>query len=815
MAAPALPPEVKKLRESLVKDQAPSARARTEYFDPSVFVSRHGRPYSSLKLPISTMMEMRTDSLLRFAQLVSLVPYFTGKFRIECASARKAQFVDQALRRILGRLILQFYESWNFGWQTMAKEFGLMNPSWTFIDKNAEGGPAAMPVWDGGPEVPALIWEPFVPLRPSSVAPVWTAGGAFNGIALSTLASGGYSVPTVPVADTDIIDVPRDMMAYFNDPDQAAKKIPLDHSLWVVNERDSQFGSIWGRSRLAYAYKYWWSYEMALGILNRSVERKGDPTIVVTYPQGNSRIGNQDVPNQTIAFDIGNKARSGSVLVVPSEVWGEETGTSNQSPKWAITYLKAEEQFDKLISVLGYLDTMKIRSMMISELSAFEGSGGTSSRNVAATTGERSFEAQIFNQVEWDEIINRYMIPQLCDANFPELKDEPARKVTQAYGQDESALAADILRSLANADPTSLPLDRPALLERFNIDSFEGEELAQWERRLVTQAETSAPLPAPATPNGAAGTTDTGFYYDAPQRIELADDEAMLASLPKSKHYADRTVLAQTRAVRKIWHTLLTEQYEDFAKHVSQLELADDDKRAKQVVDGWRYKYGTAVKRLSKALLTIFSRAGALELSSSKLDPKVFDPSDKAMSDWVNANVGAMVRQIEDTTRKQLSSYLAIQLEKGSSSKEIAAGIREHFAHFADWRADLIAREETKNFYNAGTLFAAEAAGSKQVQALDAQDGPTDPECERRHGRIFSISAAWTEDKREHVRGTLGWRIIPSTVELSLSYIPVEDVDGVAARIDTEGVIHLAEGLAQDVEGAYLEQVVSWHIATH
>jgi SPP1 gp7 family putative phage head morphogenesis protein len=453
--------------------------------------------------------------------------------------------------------------------------------------------------------------------------------------------------------------------------------------------------------------------------------------------------------------------------------------------------------------------------MMISELSAFEGSGGTSSRNVAATTGERSFEAQIFNQVEWDEIINRYMIPQLCDANFPELKDEPARKVTQAYGQDESALAADILRSLANADPTSLPLDRPALLERFNIDSFEGEELAQWERRLVTQAETSAPLPAPATPNGAAGTTDTGFYYDAPQRIELADDEAMLASLPKSKHYADRTVLAQTRAVRKIWHTLLTEQYEDFAKHVSQLELADDDKRAKQVVDGWRYKYGTAVKRLSKALLTIFSRAGALELSSSKLDPKVFDPSDKAMSDWVNANVGAMVRQIEDTTRKQLSSYLAIQLEKGSSSKEIAAGIREHFAHFADWRADLIAREETKNFYNAGTLFAAEAAGSKQVQALDAQDGPTDPECERRHGRIFSISAAWTEDKREHVRGTLGWRIIPSTVELSLSYIPVEDVDGVAARIDTEGVIHLAEGLAQDVEGAYLEQVVSWHIATH
>jgi hypothetical protein len=50
---------------------------------------------------------------------------------------------------------------------------------------------------------------------------------------------------------------------------------------------------------------------MALGILNRSVERKGDPTIVVTYPQGDSRVGSQDVPNQQIAFDIGNKRALG------------------------------------------------------------------------------------------------------------------------------------------------------------------------------------------------------------------------------------------------------------------------------------------------------------------------------------------------------------------------------------------------------------------------------------------------------------------------------------------------------------------------
>lgn len=818
MAAPALPADVKKLRDQLTRDQAPSARTRTDYYDPSVFISRHGRPYSSLKLPIVTLMEMRTDSLLRFSQLIALVSIFTAKWRIECSSARKAQFIDMALRRVIGRLLMQFFESWNFGWQALVKEFGLMSPSWTYIDKDAAGGPTSRLVWDGGPEVPALVWEPFVPLRPSLVAPVWTSGGAFNGIAIAADGAGGYGIPTVPLASDDMLDIPAAMTTILNDENRR-KKVDVEHSLWVVNERDGQFGSVWGRSRLSYAYKYWWSYEMTLAILNRSVERKGDPTIVVTYPQGSSNVNGQEVLNQTIAFDIGNKARSGSVLVVPSEVWGEEQGTTNTSPKWGIEYLKPDVDFDKLIKVLEYYDTMKIRSMMVSELSFAEGSGGTSSRNVAAETGQRSYEAQIFTQTEWDEIINRYMIPQLADANFPELRDEPARKVTLAFGEDEAQLAADIIRSMANADPGKLPINWKKELDRFQISSLDGEELAKWERRLVAQAESAPPAAAPATPNGAAGTTDTGFYYDAPERIQL-EDEALLAGLPKSRHYADRAVLAQTRLVRKLWFNLLTAQYEDFAAHVGKLDLAEDEgKRADKIVGAWRLvssKYAAAVKGLSSALTAIFARAGALELSASKLDPKLFDPTDKTMADWVKTNVGAMVRQVEDTTRRQLATYLSAQLDAGRSAEEIAAGLREHFAEFPAWRADLIAREETRRFYNAATLFAAESAGAKQVQALDAQDGPSDPECERRHGRLFKISEAWSESGREHVRGTLSWRIVPANIELSLRYSERGESDGVAARVDPEeGVVHLVEGLAPDVEGRYLEQAVGWFIAVH
>lgn len=832
MAAPPLPREVQQLREKLLVDQAPSARARTDYFDPTRFAARFGRPYSSRRLSIDTMMEMRTDAILRFAQLVSLISLFTAKWRIECASARKAQFIDHALRRVIGRLLLQFYQSWNFGWQAIVKEFGLMSPNWEFLDVNAEGGPKSSLVWDGGPEVPALVWEPFVPLPPAMVAPVWTSGGAFNGIALAktgALNPGGYGFPTVPMNEGDFIGLPSDVLSYFtgDDDQQRTLKVDVQNSLWVVNERDDQWGSIWGNSRLSYAYKYWWAYEMTLGILNRSVERKGDPTIIVAYPSGSSRVNGADVDNQTIAFSIAQKARSGAVLAVPSEVWGEDTATANQAPKWSVSTLKYEADFEQLLKVLEYFDTMKFRAMMVSELSIAEGSGGTSSRNVAAETGQRTSEAQVITQVEWDEIINRYMIPQLADANFPELKDEPARKVTQAFGENEATLAADLLRSIANANPDSLPVDKSSLLGRFQIDALQGEQLAKWERDMAAKAEQSQPPEVPAQPGGAAGTVDTGFgvlYYDAPERIELDDDETLLASLPATKHYSDRAVLAQTRLVRKLWKELLTDQYEHFASQLESgnLDLAQRDRkfdqRAQRIVRGWSYggKAAAKIKRIAAALAVVFARAGALELAASNLSANNWDPSDKQLVEWMRNQTASMVRSIDETTRKQLSTYLAAQLQADASVKQIADGVRKHFSEFPAWRADLIAREETKHFYNAATLFAAEKAGVEQVQALDAQKGPTDAECEHRNGRLFSIEDAWAESSREHIRGTLSWRIVPAGIRLSLTYVSEEEAGGVAARFDPEErAIHLVKGLDPAEEGRYLEQLVRWYIATH
>jgi predicted heme/steroid binding protein len=392
--------------------------------------------------------------------------------------------------------------------------------------------------------------------------------------------------------------------------------------------------------------------------------------------------------------------------------------------------------------------------------------------------------------------------------------------VTQAFGEDEAALAGDILRSFANADPTQLPLDLPALLERFQIDALSGDALVGWEKRMIEQATQAPPPAAPATPNGAAGTTDTGFYYNAPELIQLAEDETLLASLPKTKHYSDRAVLAQTRLVRKLWRALLTEQYEDFAQHIAKadLSLADDQEQsaAERIVAGWRFTGAVAaktIKTVALALGKILARAGSLELSASRIKTDAWDPEDKDLSAWTRDNAAALVRSVDETTRKQLSTFLAAELRAGHGADEIATNLRAHFAGFADWRADLIATTETARYYNAGTLFAGAAAGVKQVQALDNQgSGQSDPACVARHGRIYDVSAAWQES--DHPRGTLSWRLLPAGVQLTFATHPRNE-DAVAARIDQqERVIHLVEGMDAAVEGGFLERAVDWFIAS-
>lgn len=804
-----LPPDVTKLREQLQIDQAPDAKTRTPLFDMVGLQGYLGKPFSSRRISLNQMYEMREDAVLAFAQLMSMVAILTGKWEIQCNDARKAAFIDNSLRRIYGRLILQFFLARDFGFQALVKQFGLMKPDWQYVDKNDPDGPKVKKVW--GEAVDALVWEPFVPLKPESVEPAWTEGGAFNGIKLN---ASGFFLPGIVNEPIGGDGVQR-------------QRVDVKHSLWIVNERDGSFGSIWGKSQYRYAFKFWWAYELALAILNRSVERKGDPVIVVRYPNGSSEYNGKEVDNQTIAFAIGKLARSGSVLAIPSEAHDDDEGGKGV-PKWKVEYLSSDEKFERLEQILSYLDTQKFHAMMLPEQAVTEGKGGTSSRNVAEVMGTRSAEMQIAVQTEHDSIINQYMIPQLAEAHRPILSDAPARKVTKSFGEDEVQLLRELLRSRANSDSGKIPIDWARAAEILNVPLLEGEGLAsfyQMQKTLTERAEQTKPPEREATPGGNAGVSDTGFYYDARELIEL-QDHTLLSSLPATKHYEDRAVLAHTRLIRKLWYDLLSEQYEHFARHIesdevelSDVELASGDSasRRKKIVDAimasWKFTgktYQSTVKRTATALGSVFSRAGELELRRSRLSLDDWNPDEKELAKWVKANAASMVRKVESTTRKQLNAFLLEQMKNDVGAPEIAAEIRKHFSEFPSWRADLIAREEVRRFYNVATIFAAQAKG-RQLQALDARLGPTDDPCIRRNGQLFAPDAAFKEEAKEHPRGTLAWRILPGEQHLSIERVTADEADGWAARFDREkDVIYLREGLAPQQEGAYLLQIGDW-----
>lgn len=768
-----------------------------------------GQPYSSRRLSIEQCYEMRADPIIQFAEMIAMSSIFMANWHIECKNARLANFVDNALRRVIGRLIIQFFGARSFGFQALVKEFAMIQPSWEYINRDAPGGPAVERIFPPGTD--ALIWDAFVPLRPENVEPNWAADGTFNGIKLRNVGS-GFSLQGVTI---------------INPPGPANQKtnavVDLDHSLWIVNERDWQYGSPWGRPRLAYAFKAWWAGELTLGVMNKSIERKGDPTIVVSYPTGQSTDADgKERDNQEIALEIADNARSGAILVVPSEVWGDDDKGTGQ-PKWKITYLKAEENFEQLQSILGYFDVAKFRSMLVSELSVAEGSGGTSSRNVAAVTGQRTAEAQFMAQLEYDEVINRYMIPQIVKANFwePEILNEPIRKVTKSFGEGQVALFQSLLESYANSNAADLPVDWSGMLEIFDVPTLDLASVAAKQKQLAQQAESTAPAPTPAPPaNGNAGVSDTGFYYDAPNRIELEDD-ALLASLPQTKHYEDTTILAHTRALRKLWFDLLTDQYESFAQHLesSDVALAEDPEKkvADRIVSGWRYTskaYQAAIKRTVTLLTSVFSRAGLLELKRANLSTDDWNPDETELAQWITNNAASMVRKIDETTRKGLNTFLLGAVKADKNAPQIAGDLRAHFAQFPSWRADLIAREEVRQFYNAATLFAAKAAKVKQVQALDARLGPerSDPVCIARNGRLFSIDDAFREEaSATHPRDTLAWRILASKVPLSIERVPTADAGDWAARVDREaGVVYFVEGIDPAQEGRFLDQVGQW-----
>lgn len=494
------PQEAAQLRAtvSASKDQAPSQQQQAAYVNWRQVADTLGDPYSVENIPVSKLRMMRRDPVIGFGMSFIKTPHIRARWYIDAKdqngpNAQVSAHLDHDLRQIISSFILQWCNSLDFGFQGIAKRFQFQIPAGTYVAQGTDGTLSEQPIWSAG-NIQPIAWKPFVALSPETIEPNWASDGSFNGINYDSTAakgagappSGTGSKPSAGGADKFDIDLP--------------------HSLWVTNERDQNFGSIFGYPRLGYAYRYWWSYWFRWAITDRAFEKKADPSILIYHPEGQFTDPTTGVTMlyADYALEMGNRMRSGGVITLPSTPYEGPNGPTNIR-EWEIDFTKDMLNFDPFDKSFDYLDIGKIRSLWIPEQSLVEGKGGTSSRNVAAEFDSSFTESQAVMSVQIGETINRWVIPQWLALNYPDFiqNNGIAKIVIQGFADEDIAFTQQIIQ-LIGQQPTGINklltlVDLQKILDDAGVPLLDIKD-QQTELAKVIQIAQSQGQPPPVAP---------------------------------------------------------------------------------------------------------------------------------------------------------------------------------------------------------------------------------------------------------------------------------------------------------------------------
>jgi hypothetical protein len=808
------PEEAAKIRSSVAaREQAPSTRLQASFVNWREAADQLGSPFAVEHIPVSKLRAMRRDPMLGFGLNFIKTPIVRAKWHASAksnqgANAAIAAHLDHDLRRIYASLVLMDMNKLDFGFQAIAKRFELGTPAATYVETDPDSGEQEeKPVWSEG-SVQPIRWKPFVSLAPEYVEPIWTGQGDFNGISFKLedrAAPGGV------------------VGASSGSGGNKEFKIDVYHALWSTNERDQNFGSLFGYPRLGYAYRYWWSYWFRWAIADRAFEKKADPSIVVRHPDGeflDERTG-ETTTFREYALLMGERLRSGSTIALPSQVYmGEVDGKPSTTPEWDIKFLTDGVDFDPFDKSFEYLDVQKLRSLFIPEQAFLEGKGGTSSRNVAA-------ESQAVLATQFVEGVNRWVIPQWLAVNYPEFMADggKAEIIMSGFADEDVEFTRQIIQMIGQQEEGAREIaklvDLERVLERAGTPIAELSE-QQRRERLAEEAAAAAAAPPATTPApGGVGVipTATGFtYINGPEErnvLYLSDTGTQfLEKLPPSPHYADSTIRGFARQLWTEYHDLYRDEYETLIGALENEELALTDDGVELAISDYIDRANEIISRLPgserwpnviRRSIDIFDRIAqrASRIETRKANLSVQFNEDE-WSEWRTPHVSDVAMTVSETTRMELRDFIAAKLNDGVADiADIAREAREHFSGFPGWKADRLVRTEVRDVYNAATLLSARAAGVATVQATDADGGDSDSDCVQRDGQLFEIDEALRE--REHPNGTLAWRILP--VELSIERVDeVPDApEGAIGRfVKEDGTLYLSNDVSKEDERKFL-----------
>jgi len=157
----------------------------------------------------------------------------------------------------------------------------------------------------------------------------------------------------------------------------------------------------------------------------------------------------------------------------------------------------------------------------------------------------------------------------------------------------------------------------------------------------------------------------------------------------------------------------------------------------------------------------------------------------------------ARITGINETTRQKVNEAIYRALEAGSTVNDVADAIEgigttvigglELGSLFDEYRAEMIARTELMDAYNASAIASYSDAGFDQVQAID---GDGDPECAERDGQIYSSDEA--DSIEDHPNGTLDWvPVISDPTDMVDEEVPMKA--GMAPRSIADAIAAIGE----------------------
>src|SRR4051812_7410227 len=433
------PEEAAKIRSAVgAREQAPSSQQSAIFQNWRQAADQLGDPFEVEHIPVSKLRAMRRDPMLGFGLSFIKTPHVRASWYINAKdsngpNAQIAAHLDHDLRRIYASLVFCWMNSLDFGFQAIAKRFEFRTPTGTFIQQDPDTGEQTeQPIWSAG-GIDPIAWKPFVALAPEAVEPIWAGDGSFNGIDYD-----GSLVPGVTAGG-----------------EKQAFKIDLAHALWVTNERDANFGSMFGYPRMGYAYRYWWSYWFRWAIADRAFEKRGDPSVLIYHPDGEfiDEATGERLNYAEYAIQMGERMRSGGVIALPSEVYEDNNGRGTLR-QWEMEFTSDATDFQPFDASFDYLDVQKLRSLWIPEQAFLEGKGGTSSRNVAHELGDSFVESQAVLAAQLVETINRWIIPQWLAVNYPEFitGGGGAEFIMQGFADEDIDFIKQIIQLVGQQD---------------------------------------------------------------------------------------------------------------------------------------------------------------------------------------------------------------------------------------------------------------------------------------------------------------------------------------------------------------------------